>query len=239
MFRGRYTEASAHLAEAIRLTRMQQAQTSEVRNRLLMAGALAQRGLIDGATEQLDSAYALVGRVDADPVLLFWLGKALVRAGDVRRAELLAEALDAKRHPDNRSARAASEALHAEVLVGRGRPADALFHLETALQLDSTKVTLESLSRAVAETGDLGRAARLYKELAEAPAFGWEGQEPWRLAQYWQAEIAERQGNVDKALQFYEQFLEAWQEAELSLPILREARDRLVRLRHQIEQNAR
>jgi DNA-binding SARP family transcriptional activator/tetratricopeptide (TPR) repeat protein len=230
MLRGRYAEASRHLTEAIRLNRIQQAGTSELRNRLLLATSLAQRGLTPASAAELDSAFTVALRFDADPILVFWLGKALARNGDAQRAAALLDTLDAKRHPDNAIARAAADALRGEILVARGSPATALNHFEVALRLDSSAVTLESLANAVASAGDLERATALYDELASTPIFGFEAQEDWRMAPYWLARLAERRGDTSLAARNYERFLEAWSEAEPSLPILLDARDRLVRL---------
>jgi len=99
MHRGQYQNAGKHLEEAIRLNRISEAGTSEVRNRLLLATTLLQRGLRDEAIVQFDSTRAIVARFDADPILMFWLGKALIRFGDVRAGAEVLTLLDARRHP--------------------------------------------------------------------------------------------------------------------------------------------
>ncbi len=230
MYRGHYAEASGLLAEAVRLTNIERASTGEIRNRVLLATSLEQRGLTAAARAQRDSAYLLATRGDTDPILVYWLGKALSRDGDVHRPTSLLDALDARRHPDNVSARAASEALRGEILVARGEGTAALPHFEVALRDDSSKITLESLAHAVHKAGDLGRAARLYEELAREPAFGHESQEPYRTALYRLAVIAEERGDAALALRALQQFMENWRDAEPALPILLDARDRLNRL---------
>ncbi|MGH7503546.1 MAG: tetratricopeptide repeat protein [Longimicrobiales bacterium] len=231
MYRGHYAEAVRDLVEATRLNRLSQTSTSEVRNRLLLATSLAQRGLLAESTEQLDSAFALSARFDADPILMFWLGKALARTGDIRRAEQVLALLDARRHPSNASAFAASEALKGEILTGQGTPHVALAHLESALSKDSSSAALESLAYAVARAGELERARLLYEELSRGVVFGHEAQKAWRLVPLWLGELAEQSGDRPLAVREYDRFLETWRDAEPSLPILLEVRRRLIALR--------
>jgi len=231
MYRGHYAEASRLLAEAVRLNSMDGSRTAEIRNRLLLAVSLEHRGLAVASRAQLDSAYVLAIRMDTDPILMYWLGKALVRNGDTGRAALLLDTVNATRHPDNVSARAAAEALRGEIMVAHGDASAALPHLERALRDDSSKITLESLAHGVATTGDLERAGRLYEELSRYPSFGHEAQEPWRMAPYRLALIAEASGDPGLAARALEQFLENWSEAEPALPILLDAQSRLGQLR--------
>ena len=231
MDRGQYGDAVDLLQQAIPLNRSENAAVSELRNRLLLATALGQTGATEGARAQLDAAYTLASGIDADPILLYWLGKALSRDSDATRAAALLAQLDASRHPDNVPARAASAALQGEILVARGNARAALPHLEQALRDDSSKITLESLAHAVAAAGDHERAVTLYEELAREPQFGHEGQEPYRMALFWLGRGADERGDAEFAVRALERFLESWRDADASLPALVEARDRIARVR--------
>jgi DNA-binding SARP family transcriptional activator/Tfp pilus assembly protein PilF len=231
MDRGRYGEAADMLQQAIPLNQAERAGTSELRNRLLLATALGQTGATEAARAQLDAAYAVATGFDADPILLYWLGKALCRNGDATRAAALLAQLDANRHPANVPARAASAALQGEILAAQGDARAALPHLEQALREDSSKITLESLAHAVAAAGDHERAERLYEDLARDPLFGHEGQEPYRMALFWHGIEADERGDVELAARALERFLSSWRDADASWPALVEARDRIARLR--------
>src|SRR5690606_22623967 len=146
---------------------------------------------------------------------------------------------EARALPESPTLTAALEALRGEVLLasagaGGGDAGDrakaALPHFERALLADSSAMTLESLAHAVLAAGDLDRALRLYTELDAAPEFGWEAQEYWRTAPYWLGRVHERRGEVAEAARSYMRFVEAWTEAEPTLPMLADARDRLDRL---------
>ena len=231
MYQGHYTEATRHLAEAVLLTRVIEADVSELRNRLLLASALDQLGRSAEATVQRDSAFAICSRIDAEPTLVYWTGKAQARAGQVDRTTVLLDRLNARVHEGSATDLAAAEGLLGELLVARGRAGEGMAHLEIALRADSTAVVLESLAHAAAAAGSLERAAGLYEALASGFDFGWEGQEAWRTAPYWLGRMHEQRSDAALAARAYGRFLDAWRDAEPALITVGDARDRLARLR--------
>lgn len=104
-------------------------------------------------------------------------------------------------------------------------------HLQTAINRDSTAHTLESLAYGYARAGEYDRARALYEELQDGMAFGAEEQEPWRMAPFFLARLAEQMGDVPRATAAYARFIDSWPEADPSLPILADARNRLAVLR--------
>jgi tetratricopeptide (TPR) repeat protein len=233
MQQGRYAEAATHLADAIPLNRRIGAPVSEIRNRLLLATALDHQGLGARAREHLDSAYALIRRTDAEPTLIFWVGKALARAGDAARAAALLAALERYPHPASATLRSAREGLRGEVLVARGTAKEALPALEQALLADSSGYTLESLAHAAAAAGAADRAASLYESIADDFEFGWEAQEYVRTAAYWLGRAEEQRGEREAAARAYERFLREWSAADPTLVLTADARTRLASLRGQ------
>ncbi len=231
MYGGGYAAACAHLRDALSLLPPATAAVSIVRDRLLLAGALELRGDPAAAGAQIDSAWTLTNAIDAEPTILYWVGKALARTGDAERAAGLRVALRSRVHEGSATDLAASEGLEGEVLVARHRATEAVPHLEAALRADSSNVTLESLANALAMAGQLGRADTLYRTLAETPSFGWEGQEPWHVALYRAGQLEERLGQTAAAIEAYEGFLELWREADPTLPAVADARARAVHLR--------
>src|SRR5690606_10307071 len=195
------------LSEAADLSRATGALLSELRNRLLLVAAFAQRGMMNEAAAQLDTSFTRAVDARLDPTFVYWLGKALARTGDAPRARTLLEGLEARPLPASPPITAALEALHGEVLIasaGAGpdaasRAEAALPHFERALHADSSGMTLESLAHAVLVAGDLDRAVRLYTELEATPEFGWEAQEYYRMAPYWLGRIHERRGEPAEA----------------------------------------
>jgi tetratricopeptide (TPR) repeat protein len=230
MYRGRYGEAGRHVREALALLPTRGAEVSVARDRLLLAAALGQRGDERGARAQLDSAWISTTAIDAEPTLLFWVGKALARAGEVGRAEGLRAAMRSRVHAGSATDLAASEGLEGEVLLAGRRAAEAVPHLESAMRADSTSMTLESLAHATAAAGQLDRAVALYRQLGEAVEFGWEGQEYWHLAPYEVGRLEEARGRPAAAADAYERFLDLWRDGD-ALPAVLDARARSTRLR--------
>jgi tetratricopeptide (TPR) repeat protein len=163
--------------------------------------------------------------------LLFWVGKALARAGDAERADVLLEGVKRRVHEGSTTDRAALEGLLGEVLIARNTPDEAVSHLEQAMHADSTRYTLESLAYGTAAAGDLDRAATLYDALAHGIEFGWEAQEYARTARYWLGRVEEQRDDGHGAARAYERFLEEWRDADPGLVLTQDARARLTRMR--------
>jgi len=231
LLRGEYRDAADQLAEAAAINRFAGAPLSEVRNRLLLAATYEQLGDSERTRAELDSAYAVGRRIDLEPTVFFWLGKALARAHSTRAAVQLLDSLGTRVRPDARSHRAALEGLRGEVLVAQGDAAGAVPHLEAMIRADSSAYTLESLAFGVAAAGDLDRAAQLYRELDRPAVFGFESQQYSRLAPYWLGRIEERRGDAIAAIRAFEAFVAAFSRADPDLVPLVDARVRLDRLR--------
>ena len=231
MYRGRYAQACVDLAEALDLLEPLGAQVSVLRNRLLLASAYHRRGIDRAARAQLDSSFALTTHFDAEPTLLYWVGKALARAGQVGRAAQLLDAMRPRMHDGSATDRASFEGLTGELLMARHQAGEAVPHLEAAAHADSTNLTMESLAYALATSGQLDRAADAYRRIAATTDFGWEGQEYWHAAQYDLGRIEELRGDPKAAADAYGQFLDLWREGDPELPTLVDARARLTQLR--------
>jgi hypothetical protein len=72
---------------------------------------------------------------------------------------------------------------------------------------------------------------RSMEELQGGMEFGAEAQEPWRMPPFFLARLAEQMGDVARATAAYARFIDSWPEADPSLPILADARNRLAVLR--------
>ena len=232
-FDGRYGDAARALDEAVTIDRSQGplAAVSEVRNRLLLAAAFDRLARASDAQVQIDSAYALVTRIDAEPRFIYWVGKSVARGGDVARATRLLAALEPKVHAGSPVDLAALEALRGEILIASGKASDAIPHLERACAAECLGPALESLAYGSATAGALDRAAELYERLGKGMQFGSEDQDPWRLSAYWLGRVRERTGKAAAARTAYEQFLAQWGTgAKPDLREVEDARARLARL---------
>jgi tetratricopeptide (TPR) repeat protein len=230
MYRGDFAEAARHLAESLPLLRAVDAPVSELRNHMLLASTLDLLDRAREAAEHRDSAFAISQRIDTEATLVYWLGKALARAGDDRRATQLLEALE-PRVREGATDRAALEGLRGEVLVARGQPEQGVLHLERAYGADRRSIVLESLAWAVTNAGAFERAAALYEDLARNRDFGWEGQLDARTALYHLGRVQEQRGDRAQAMLAYQRFLESWPATGVDILPVADARSRLAALR--------
>lgn len=231
-YAGRLTEASTNLSDAIVLNRVAKSVVSEIRNRLLLATLLTERGLARHAAVELDSAFAITQRIDVEATMIFWVGKALARSGDMRRASELLARLERTTRADSPVDRGALAGLRGEILVQRD-PAAALALLKPIVDAGGGAVFQESAAFAAMTAGRFDEAIAMYERLANArhSNFGTEGQHHGRLAPYWLARIRERQGKPEQARAEYERFLSAWPHPDSTLRSVIDARARVEQLR--------
>ena len=229
---GRYGDAVRGLTDAVAISHATRSGVSEIRNRLLLATAFTELGRRADASRQLDSAYEVMGSIDVEPTLLFWLGKALARAGNESRASQVLAKLRTS-HATGPGYRSAVDALSAEVLLGQTRPADARAHAEAAVHADSSAQAMESLAFVLENSGSADRAADCYRWLeAHARGFGSEAQHEGQFASFWTGQAYERAGNLREARLAYERFLTQWPLADtVSISALADAQRRLRHLR--------
>ena len=73
-------------------------------------------------------------------------------------------------------------------------------------------------------------AATRYAAIVASPDLGWEAQEVSILAHYYLGTIREAQGDTVAAVDHYNRFLEIWETGDRDIPMLMDARQRLVNL---------
>jgi len=80
---------------------------------------------------------------------------------------------------------------------------------------------------------DLEQAVAKYELLITHKDFGWEAQEYWIQAHYQLGKIYEEKGDVEKAIKYYQRFLDIWKDADPDIPILMDAKKRLAAIKGQ------
>jgi DNA-binding SARP family transcriptional activator/Flp pilus assembly protein TadD len=233
MFQGRYSRAVELFRNAVVGTQVRGSELSEARNRMFLASAEEQKGWRDSAAAELGRAYDLSRKVYFEPGFLMYLGKALVRDGQLARAEEVLDSLRRRAKPQNRVDQANLALLVGEVALARGLADSAVRALRLSVAADSTPYTVESLARALAARGDLASAARAYESIAAKPAdgFGFEAEQfsltAWRDA----GAVYEKLGDTVRARAAYEHQIELWPRGDGDLAALRDARAGLARLK--------
>ena len=165
------------------------------------------------------------------PDWLVFLGRHLARAGAVSRAERVLDLIEERVNESSEYDRSARELMRGELALQRGDSLAALEALELAAALLRNNITRESLARAFFAVGELDRAAATFAEILDDRELGWEAQQPWLEADYWLGRVREAAGRNDRAAESYTNFADAWADGDPTLVLLRDARERLARLR--------
>ncbi len=232
MIRGRYAEAVDRFRDAVFLSQGPNHELTEARNRLFLASAQQEKGWRDSASAQIRTAHALFRRAYFEPMFLWFLGKALARDGQVALASEVLDTLRRRARADNPQDRANVVALGGEVALAQGRADSAARLLRLAYTLDSSTLVKESLASAVARSGDLTTAARLYESLL-ANVESWYGAEAEQYtltAPLAAGELYERAHDLPHARAAYEQVMTRWARGDTDLVTMRASRAALARL---------
>lgn len=233
MIRGRYAEAIDRFRDAVLLSQGPDRALTEARNRLFLAMAEQEKGWRDSASAQIRTTHALFRRSYFEPMFLWFLGKALARDGQLALASEVLDTLRRRARVDNPQDRANVLALGGEVALAQGRADSAARLLQLAFTIDSSSLVKESLASAVARSGNLTAAARLYESLlAKAePWYGWEAEQYALAAPLAAGALYEQANDLPHARAAYEQVLTRWAQGDTGLVTMRASRVALERLR--------
>jgi DNA-binding SARP family transcriptional activator/tetratricopeptide (TPR) repeat protein len=233
MVQGRYAEAIDHFQHAILLSQAPGNELTHARNRLFLAAAEQEKGWTDSARTELRTAYGLFRKSYFEPAFLTFLGKALVRDGQLALAVEVLDSLRRRSRLGNEDDRINEGVLAAEVALANGRADSAMRLLRVAYATDSNAFIMESLAHAMAASGDAIGSAQLYAGLGSRTEswFGWEAEQFGLTAPAASGALYERLGDRTKARAAYEHQLAQWSSADPDLLSLRRARAALSRLR--------
>jgi DNA-binding SARP family transcriptional activator len=233
MVQGHYGEAIDRFRQATMLSQTPKHELTEARNRLFLASVEQEKGWRDSASTQIRAAYDLFRKAYFEPKFLMYLGKALVRDGQLPLAVEVLDTLRRRARPDNPFDRSNVQVLSGEVSLAQGHADSAVRVIRLAYANDSSEYIRESLARALAQSGDLRNAAQMYEALAGATAewYGDEAEQYGLIAPLNAAETYERIGDQARVRSLYERFLSQWQSADTDLVSIRKAREGLSKLR--------
>jgi tetratricopeptide (TPR) repeat protein len=120
------------------------------------------------------------------------------------------------------------------IALAEGRGRDAVTAFRAGRDLDGCELCmLHELGQAYEAAGQPDSALAAYEQAANAPAFGRLGQTSFTLPRTYQrlGELYEARGERAKALEYYNRFLDLWQNADPALqPLVRDVRGRVARL---------
>ena len=238
MYRGRYTSAISELREAVLLHKTYGFGTSEFRDRLFLARALAAKGQMAASRTEIDAARALAARLTLGPEWLSALGRLDARFGRVAEARdmlALTERAAGNTLTDSSVNRNLQQdpvqvmGLKGEIARAERKYPEAITLLET-VAAGRGNDALYSLASALQSAGRLDQAAQAYQRLLDRKPLGVEAQEDWLAAHIGLGEVFERLDRPDDARQRYQNLLDLWKGGDQDLTLRAQATAALARL---------
>ena len=234
LYKGKLSEAIEQLHKSTLIYKTLGNGLSQLRNVLLMSSAYKTKGMMKEYHMELTRACEILDN-DEDgfsPWWLFVLGKLYIRGGDIEKAEELLHLIPTKINEGNREDEAAFKLLEGEIGMVKGNQANALEMFESGINLINNPFTIESLANYYSNSSDLDMAISKYQEIINFnDALGWEAQEYWVQSFYNLGKLYEEKGDIELAKDYYEKFLNIWQDADEGIPILIDCQNRLERLK--------
>jgi len=239
-YTGNFSTAIDHFREAVLLNQSFEVPLSEMRNRMFLARAYQVKGMEEEFTRQINEIELLVNEMNLSPLWLSAAGRLFARHGYIEKAEPLVPKIQEKvgdvvaSSGVNRNIsqdEAFYHLLSGEVALARGKFEEALESLEIANNIVNVP---EAMAHGYYEAGKLDYAIEYYNQVISDSTLNREQQLRWILAHYQLGKIYEERGDIPNAVQYYERFIEIWQNGDEDLVTLRDARDRLNRLKKQV-----
>ena len=239
MFLGKHAVAIHHLKEAILLNKTIGEKLSEMRDHLYFATALKAKGRTEEFEQEMNAVKRLQTELNLAPFWLELIGKVYARIGRIEEARQLLDDMPARIHDlvassgvarSNRGDQAAYKLLSGEVQLGRKNYDEAIELFEISYKLLEGNDALESLAYGYLVSGNVDAAISKYQELIARKHLGHEAQEYWILAHYQLGKIYEAKGEVEKAIEYYQQFVDIWKEGDEDLVDLINVKTRLAEL---------
>jgi tetratricopeptide (TPR) repeat protein len=233
-YNGRLSEGIEQLHKSVLIYKTPGNELSRLRDILFMASAFKTKGMMKEYYMQLNRADEILNNDENvfGPWWLFVLGKYYIRGEDFEKAEELLQLLSTRINEGNREDEAALSLLRGEIEMVKGNLPKAIEMFESAINQRNDCYTVESIANYYNYIGNLDLAISKYKEIIDLKdALGWEAQEYWVRAHYNLGKLYEEKGDILQAADFYERFLNIWQDADDDIPILLDCQNRLERLK--------
>jgi tetratricopeptide (TPR) repeat protein len=231
MFQGQYIEAIDQIHESTIIYKSIKWELSELRNRLYLCKIYQAKGMHEDFVAELDRCTEFIQKVSSEPWWYLLLGTMVIRNGDAATAGLLLEEIVNRTNEGNKADEASYHLLKGEIELHQGNYGKALEHLETANTLQNSSYYLESLAYYYFRLGDWEKAIPIYEKIiSDHRSMGWEGQECFVQSHLQLGKAYEEAGNMTRAIEYYNRFLELWKEADPDLPDLLEVKYRLEQL---------
>ncbi|MDX1585393.1 MAG: tetratricopeptide repeat protein, partial [Balneolaceae bacterium] len=236
-YTGHFSKAIDQFKEAALVNKSNGIGLSEYRDRMYLARAYKVKGMEKEFNRELDEIDQLMENMNLSPSWLAKAGKLYARNNMLDKAEQILVKIEqnignivatSAVNRNTNQDQAFYYHLKGEIALGRKNFEEA----RESLVLANNIVELpDVLAYCYYQTGEWEKAIENYRKVIEEKSLNNEMQLEWILAHYRLAKIYEQQEQPDRALAYYEQFLDIWEDGDEDIEVLQEARTRVESLR--------
>jgi tetratricopeptide (TPR) repeat protein len=243
---GRFNNAEALLRKALDIANRNEWKDAIFADKAGLGYLALMKGNVDKAIEEI------AGVEGGDPSDLPLMIHVTARTGQLERARGLADRLKMRADKSEKwvettkignAKREKRDSYLAEGLIAlyMGDYAEAVAHFKRAQELLDFPGPMRSwwhpwffepLARAYYQSGDLERAQEEYTRLSEMTVGREYALDIYAKSFYMLGKISEQRGWPGKAIDYYEQFLEVWKDADPGLPEVEDAKAKLASLKN-------
>ena len=215
MYQGKINSAIDHLKESINYRTIVNHSLSIARDRMYMASAYIIQGDSAEAYQQLDEIDKISQTTYLATTWLKYWGNLCIQAGNVSKAREINRLLKSRIYPQNNIDKANHDLLSGNILLASDSIDAGIDLLKSANRLSEDNYDKGHLAFGYFKKDRKSEQAEIiYKEIINEKMMGWEGQEIYLNSYLRLAEIYESRGQVDKAIEYYNKFLNIWKDAD-------------------------
>jgi creatinine amidohydrolase len=226
LYTGEFSKATEHKLEAKRLRALANDPMGEGLKLFYVAYYQVETGQIEEALNSYQQALELAPEVsDINLDIEHLSGLALVKSGRLlNAAERLRVIGDALRKPEYKSQIRRFYHLSGEILLRRGRPADAIVNFQAAIGVYDHPLYRESLARALWQNGDIKSAISELEKLVALTDARLDVPIHFVKAHYQLGQLYEVLGDKPQSKKWFKRFLKFWNASDMDLEEIQIAR---------------
>ncbi len=232
LYHGRYASARHRFQDALLIDESPPAVLSIARVHLWLGIIAGGQGDTREELRQLDDAAAQIKNLGPKVVFGSFVGLEYARAKATTQAESIANLILPLVDPKSVEQTGYLHLLQGEIALAEGHSDEAINLLTLADHDNSTPFSVEALAHAFQQSGATDQAILWYEKLTSDPvrALSWEPQQRWLEARYTLASDYSSRGDKQKARQMLLTLLNPWNDADPSLPLLKQAKAEYTKL---------
>lgn len=225
LYHGRFASARTRLEEALLIDESPAISLSIARVHLWLGMVAEGQGNTKEELKQLDAAAAMIKDIGPKVVFGAFVGLDYARAKATSQAEGIEKLIAPLADPKSAEQAGYLHLLQGEIALAKGQTAQAIDLLKLADHDNSTPFSVEGLAHAYQQSGATDQAIFWYEKMLIGTnlPISWEPQQRWVAAHYTLAEDYLARGERDKANQMLTKLLSMWKDADLDLPLRKQA----------------